>query len=320
MLKRPFIPARIPQRGEAPTKRMRMTKELLDAVTQYTNEQPGENPYVTAIEGLTILRSHGERHPSHVLIRPALCVVLQGAKWTMFGSTRFVYRAGQALLVSVAMPGVGRVTQATPREPFLGVVIELNAGVMRDVIEGLDDLPPPAGEPGRGVFVTDFNGPIEECALRLVRLLRTPKAISTLYPVIMRELCYWLLTGPYGGDVARLMLANSQTHRVAVATHELRRRFAQTVRVDELAEIAQMSPSAFHRQFKALTAMTPIQYQKRLRLLEARQMMAAEGRNVETAAFAVGYESASQFSREYSRMFGVPPHRHAVKLRALASA
>ncbi len=297
-----------------------MMKELLDAVTRYTNEQTGESVYVTAVEGLTILRSHGERQPSYVLLRPALCIVVQGAKWTMFGSTRLVYRAGQALLVSVAMPAVGRITQASPNEPFLGVVIELDPGVMREVIEGVDDLPPPAGEPGRGVFVTDFNGPIEECALRLVRLLGTPKAIPTLRPVIMRELCYWLLTGPYAGDVARLMLANSQTHRVVVATHELRRRFAETIRVEELAEIAQMSPSAFHRQFKALTSMTPIQYQKRLRLLEARQLMAADGRSVETAAFEVGYESPSQFSREYSRMFGVPPRRHAVELRALASA
>jgi len=297
-----------------------MTKELLDAVTRYANEQGGANHYVTAIEGVTILRSHGERQPSHVLIRPALCIVLQGAKWTMFGSTRFVYRAGQALLVSVDMPAVGRITQASPSEPFLGLVIELDPGVMRDVVEGIDDLPPPAGEPGRGVFVTDFNGPIEECAVRLVRLLRTPKAVPTLRPVIMRELCYWLLTGPYGGDVARVMLANSHTHRIVVATHELRQRFAETIRVEELAEIAQMSPSAFHRQFKALTSMTPIQYQKRLRLLEARHLMAADGRNVETVAFEVGYESPSQFSREYSRLFGVPPRRHAVELRALASA
>jgi AraC-like DNA-binding protein len=215
---------------------------------------------------------------------------------------------------------VGRVTEASPSEPFLGIVIELDAGVMREVIEGIDEVPPPTVEPGRGVFVTDFNGPIEECALRLVRLLRTPKAISTLHPLIMRELCYWLLNGPYGGDVARVMLANSQTHRVVAATHELRRRFAETVRVEELAGTAQMSASAFHRQFKALTSMTPIQFQKRLRLLEARQLMAAEGRNVETAAFEVGYESPSQFSRDYSRMFGVPPRRHAEVLRTLVSA
>jgi AraC-like DNA-binding protein len=297
-----------------------MTKELLEAVTRYTTEHMGQRAYVTPFEGLTILRSVGERQPSHVLIRPALCIVVQGAKWTTFGSRRYVYRAGQALLVSVEMPAVGRVTQASPSEPFLGVVIELDPGVMREVIEGLDDLPPPADERGRGVFVTDIDGPIEECALRLVRLLRTPKAIPTLRPVIMRELCYWLLTGPYGGDVARLMLTNSHAHRVVVATHELRRRFADTVRVEDLAAIAQMSPSAFHRQFKALTSMTPIQFQKRLRLLEARQLMAVGGRNVETAAFEVGYESPSQFSREYSRMFGVPPRRHAVELRALASA
>ena len=140
-----------------------------------------------------------------------------------------------------------------------------------------------------------------------------------LYPSIMREICYWLLTGPHGAEVARIALANSHAQRVISAIHALRDRFAESVRIEDLASIAQMSSSAFHREFKALTSMTPLQYQKQLRLLEARRLMVTDAANVETAAFQVGYESASQFSREYSRMFGAPPRRDLAASRATAA-
>ena len=176
----------------------------------------------------------------------------------------------------------------------------------------------------RGGFFFASSTPLQvgmliDCTLRTIRLLETPKAIPVLYPAIMREICYWLLTGPHGGEVMRMTLANSHAERVVKAIHTLRDRFAEPIRIDELASIAKMSPSAFHRQFKAITAMTPLQYQKQLRLLEARRLIVAEAANVETAAFQVGYESPSQFSREYSRMFGAPPRRDVAALRAMAS-
>jgi AraC-like DNA-binding protein len=217
------------------------------------------------------------------------------------------------------MPAFSRVVEATPTEPYLGVIIEFDRAVMRDVMEGLDTPPKPADNVGRGVFVTDFDGPLAECVLRMVRLLDTPKAIPMLAPMIMREICYWLLTGPHGGEVAKVVLANSHVQRVINAIHALRNQFTETVRIEDLAAIAQMSPSAFHRQFKALTSMTPLQYQKQLRLLEARHLMVTGAANTETAAFQVGYESPSQFSREYSRMFGAPPRRDMVALRAAAA-
>jgi transcriptional regulator GlxA family with amidase domain len=190
---------------------------------------------------------------------------------------------------------------------------------MREVAGGLDAPPAPGKDLGRGALVTDLNGQLIDCTLRTLRLLETPKAIPILYPAIMREICYWLLTGPHGGEVMRMTLANSHAQRVVRAIHTLRDRFAEPIRIDELASIARMSPSAFHRQFKAITAMTPLQYQKQLRLLEARRLIVTEAANVETAAFQVGYESPSQFSREYSRMFGAPPRRDVAALRALAS-
>lgn len=294
-----------------------MIDQLAHAMLRYTRRQAGGNPLQTQIDGLYILRSDHPKPPSHVLFRPALCIVAQGAKWATFGENRLEYRAGEALVVAVETPSIGRVTEASPGSPCLVLALELDLAIMRSVAQEMDAPPSPSGEIGRGVFVTNFQGPLADCALRLVRLLDTPKAIPTLYPIIMREICYWLLSGPHGGDVARLTLAGSPSHRVISAMHSLRARFAEPVRTVELASIAQMSPSAFHRHFKALTSLTPLQYQKQLRLLEARRLMISSAVNAQAASFQVGYESTSQFTREYTRMFGVSPKRDAKQMQSV---
>ncbi len=296
-----------------------MLDELVESVRRYTEAQVGESPFRTAIEGLTLLRSDHEKRPNHLIFKPALCIVVQGAKWAIFGDQRFDYRAGQALVVSVEMPALGTVAEASPSEPYLGVILEFDLAVMREVLDKLDTPPEAGSKVDRGVFVWDFDGPLADCALRMVRLLDTPRAIPVLYPAIMREICYWLLTGPHGGEVVKMTLANSHAHRVIRAIHTLRDRFAEPIRIEELALIARMSPSAFHRQFKAITSMTPLQYQKQLRLLEARRLMLSDAANVETAAFQVGYESPSQFSREYSRMFALSPGRDVASLKRTAA-
>ena len=293
-----------------------MSESLVEVVTRYTNARIGRSVFATAIKGLAILRSDRPKRPSHRIFKPALCVVVQGAKCTTFGNKRFDYRAGQALVVSLEIPSYGRVVEASPDKPYLSVVVEFDLPTMREVMEGLGDLARPKGEVGGGVFVTDFDGPAADCVLRMVRLLDTPRAIPVLYPSLMRELCYWLLTGPRGGDIARIVLANGHDQRVLAAIQTLRARFAEPVRIEELARGARMSPSAFHRQFKALTSLTPLQYQKRLRLLEARNLLIADAATAETVAFRIGYGSPSQFSREYARMFGAPPRRDMVHMRA----
>ena len=292
-----------------------MAETLLAAVTRYTEARIGKSPFITPIKGFIILRSDHPSRPSHRIFKPALCIVVQGAKWTTFGNKRFDYRVGQALVVSLEMPSYGRVVEATPGKPYLSIVIELDLTTMQEVLASLGELSPPGGEVGAGVFVTDFEGPMAECVLRMVHLLSTPGAIPALYPAAMRELCYWLLAGPRGGDIARIALAHGHDRQVLTAIQSLRERFAETVRIEELARIARMSPSAFHRQFKMFTSVTPLQYQKRLRLLEARNLMLAEAATAETVAFRVGYESASQFSREYARLFGAPPRRDVLRLR-----
>jgi len=296
-----------------------MADDLVQSVLRYTELQPGKSPFVTAIPGLTVLRSDHPKPLSHMILKPALCITLQGAKWTAFGERRFDYGAGQALVVGVEMPAVGQVTVASPAKPYLGLVVELDLGVMREVVESLDSAPVAVESVRHGVFVSDFEGPLADCAARAVRMLDTPQAIALLYPALMREICYWLLTGPHGGEVAKMALGSDRTLRLVGAIHALRDRYTHHFSIEELASIAQLSSSAFHRQFKALTAMTPLQYQKQLRLFEARRLLASGETNVETAAFRVGYESASQFNREYSRMFGASPRRDLVSLRCLAA-
>ena len=288
---------------------------LAQAIMRYTQRVGGQSPMQTAIDGMVIMRSDQPKAPSHLIFKPCMCIVAQGAKWASFNDHQLVYRAGQALVIGVETPSIGRVTQASPDAPCLVLAFELDLAILRSVAEGLDSPPRSGGECGRGVLVTDFAGPLADCALRLLGLLDTPRAISALYPGIMREICYWLLTGPHGGDIARLTLLNSPSRPVITALHHLRDHFEAAVRVEDLAAIARLSVSAFHRHFKALTAMTPLQYQKQLRLLEARRLMVSTGLNVETACFQVGYASPSQFSRDYSRMFGAPPRRDATAMR-----
>ncbi len=288
---------------------------LQQAAARYTKSQGGPGPFVTAIPGLTLLRSDHENRTNFHICKPALCIVVQGAKWTMFGETRFNYHAGQALVVSVELPAFSTIVAASPSEPYLGIIVEFDLAAMRETMDTLDVLPERTGGVERSVFVTDFHGPLADCVLRLLRLLDTPRAIPILSPAIMREMCYWLLSGPHGAEIVSMTVGKTHAKHVLGAIHALRNRFAEPIRMEELASIAQMSPSAFHRHFKAITSMTPLQYQKQLRLLEARRVMFADESNVGTTATQVGYESQSQFSREYSRMFGMPPRRDILALR-----
>ena len=296
-----------------------MTKSLIDAVERFTRSEVGPSPFVTAVEGLILLRSDHPKPPDHLIFKPALCIVVQGAKWVMFGDLRFDYRAGQAVVVSVEMPLYGRVAEASPDSPYLGVIIEFDLAILREVLEGLSS--PPEAISGRkpGLFVADLGEALTDCTLRMVRLIETPEAVPLLRPAILREISYWLLTGPHGGEIAAIALANTHTPGILRAIHTLRDRFTEPVRIEELARIARTSPSAFHRRFKAITSMTPLQYQKNLRLLEARRLLMIDETNVEEVALQVGYESPSQFSREYSRMFGAPPRRDIVGLRKLVA-
>jgi AraC-like DNA-binding protein len=285
--------------------------ELAQSLRQYTEGADGSNTFPTAIEGLSILRSDQANRPAHCLFKPALYMTLQGAKWATFGEKRYKFAAGQALMVAVDIPSRGTVTVASSKTPYLGLAIVLDFAIMQEVAEAIQMTLTASGKPkARGAFVLELNRQLVDCAQHAIGLLETPEAIPTLYPGIMREVCYWLLTGPGGNQVSQIMImANGHDQRIIRAIHTLRDKLNETIHVGDLALVANMSPATFHRQFKSVTGMTPLQYQKQLRLHEARRLMIFSNALVESAAFDVGYASVSQFSREYTRMFGTSPRR-----------
>jgi AraC-like DNA-binding protein len=214
-------------------------------------------------------------------------------------------------MVAVDIPSRGTVTVASSKTPYLGLAIVLDFAIMQEVAEAIQMALTVSGKPkARGAFVLELNRQLVDCAQHAIRLLETPEAIPTLYPGIMREVCYWLLAGPGGNQVRQIMImANGHDQRIIRAIHTLRDKLNETIHVGDLALVANMSPATFHRQFKSVTGMTPLQYQKQLRLHEARRLMIFSNAMVESAAFDVGYASVSQFSREYTRMFGTSPRR-----------
>ncbi len=291
-----------------------MSSALKSALKHYIEASGGgDGVFPTPIEGLALMRTSKEVLPHHLIYKPALCIAVQGSKQVSLGDRVFNYTEMQALVVGVELPAFGRVTQASATEPYLGMTVEFDVGVMREVMEQLDVPHQPKGEVGSAVFVEELTAPVVECLTRLVRMLATPMAIPVLHPSVMREICFWLLTGPHGAGFRELALPNGHMQRIADAIYILRRNFSRPIRTKELAAAARMSESSFHQHFRGLMSMTPLQYQKQLRLLEARRLMVAEGENVMQAALQVGYESASQFSREYARMFGTPPKRDTMK-------
>jgi AraC-like DNA-binding protein len=276
--------------------------------------------YETPIEGLALLRTSHATLPRigrHMIYRPALCIVAQGAKRLVLGNRVFDYGQMQALIIGLDTPAFGWVTTADPTEPYLGITLDLDPAAINDVMSALVTpiSPRETGQPG--LFVANIDDELAGSVGRLLQLLDNPTAIPVLRPSIVREIYYWLLTGPHGAEFARLAVPDGHARRIASAIRLLRGNFDKVVRIDELASAARMSPSSFHQHFKALTSMTPVQYQKQLRLLEARRLMQSDDLNVAAAAYQVGYESPSQFSREYARMFGTPPKRDALGLRGI---
>ena len=290
------------------------TRDLLDLkrkIYEYTDGIDDSAPIPTAIEGLRLLRSNEANKPGVCLFKPALYMTLQGAKWATFDEKRYRFAAGQGLMVAADVPARGTVMVASSTTPYLGLEIELNYSIMQEVAEEIGmTVVVSNNRKARGAFVFDLDSRLLDCARHALRLLESPEAIPTLYPGIMREMCYWLLKGSKGGRIRQIMVtANGHDQRIIQAIHTLRDRLSAAIHVADLADEANMSQATFHRQFKSVTGMTPLQYQKQLRLHEARRLMIFGHATVDAAASNVGYASVSQFSREYSRTFGASPRR-----------
>jgi AraC-like DNA-binding protein len=250
-----------------------------------------------------------------VLAQPALCIMAQGRKEVRLADEFFNYDPLNYLVVSVSMPLSGRVVNVSPEDPILAVRLDIDPTEITALIADAGPMGVPTRPTGRGLYVEQIDSSMLDAVLRLARLLDSPKDIAMLAPLIRREILYRLLRSPQGHRLYEIAIANSQSHRISQAIKWLNGNFEQPLRIDDLAKEVNLSVSTLHHRFKAMTAMSPLQYQKQLRLQEARRLMLAEGLEASAAGYRVGYESPSQFSREYSRLFGAPPLRDLARLR-----
>jgi AraC-like DNA-binding protein len=275
--------------------------------------------HTTAVPGLSLFRRTGPTEPITGMYQPSICLVAQGAKRVMLGDDTYVYDAQHYLITSVHLPTVVQIIEASPEKPYLGLRLTFNLGEIAQLMADSNLPPPRTQQSSRGMATGEVTVPLLGAFQRLVDLLAEPKDIPILAPVIQREIIYRLLVGDQGARLRQIASAGSQSHQIARAIDWLKGNFTLPVRVDDLAMQVNMSTSTFHHHFRAMTAMSPLQYQKTLRLNEARRLMLMERLDAATAAFQVGYESPSQFSREYSRHFGAPPLRDITNLREMTA-
>lgn|SRR6185437_1527604 len=277
--------------------------------------------HATAIPALTLHRRAAPTEPLHCIYHLGLGVVAQGGKQVIVGSESLRYRPGDSMLTTLDLPVVSHVTHATPREPFLGMMLRLDARTILQLAAEMHAPPRQRDAVYRTVSIETLGADLLDALLRLVKLLQQPDLVPHLAPLLQQEITVRLLTGPHGPHLRHIVTVGSPSQQIATAVAWLKQNFMEAFRVDDLADRAHMSPSTFRKHFRSITGVSPLQYQKQLRLQEARQLMLNENHDAGSAAGQVGYESPSQFSREYSRLFGAPPQRDVSRMRlAQASA
>jgi AraC-like DNA-binding protein len=287
-------------------------QELSARVARLT---PSDGSHQSALRSLMLTRGSAPTVCMPTVYQPCLAIVVQGRKRALLNDEVFHYDALNYLVVSVTLPAMGQVLEASPEHPYLSLRLNLDLEQIARLVLELGDRGPLPSTADRGLFVARLDEPLLDAVLRMVKLLDTPEDIAVLGPVVEREIYYRILRGELGSRLVDLAQSEGGNHRIVRAIEWLKQRYAAPLRIEELAEAVHMSPSALHHRFKAVTAMSPLQYQKQLRLHEARRMMFSDGLESATAAHRVGYESASQFSREYRRLFGAPPRAEIARLR-----
>jgi AraC-like DNA-binding protein len=271
--------------------------------------------HATPIEHVTLVRSSTVTMPMPNVYRPQLCLVAQGRKEVTLGDRVFRYAPGRYGVVTYDLPAIGRVVEATPDKPYLCLYLDFDPVMLGDLALRVPPLP---GAPSRpiGKTVSDAGAGLLDAALRLLRLLDDPAALPVLGPLAEQEILYRLLAGPDGARMRHITSGQGRVAQVGRAIAWIGQNFRERFSIERLAAEVGMSSSSLHEHFRAVTAMTPLQFQKQLRLQDARSLMLVQDIDATTAAFRVGYESASQFSREYRRHFGEPPARDIARLRA----
>jgi AraC-like DNA-binding protein len=282
-------------------------REMASIIARFATS---DGEYPTAIGSLFLSRRSSPTQPVHTAQWPCFALVVQGAKSLGLGPELYRYGVGDYLVVSIDLPVASRVTEARAEKPHLGLGMAIAPDRLKEVLDRLGPVRPAlAPDAMRGVAVNTAPADLLDASLRLLRLLDRPHDIAAMAPLVEQEVLYRLLSGPFGARLLQIAMAETPSNRIARAIAWLRRNFMLRLRIEALAEHAGMSVSSLHHHFKAVTAMTPMQYQKQLRLHEARRLMLTQDMDVGTAGYSVGYQSPSQFSREYSRLYGMPPLR-----------
>jgi AraC-like DNA-binding protein len=287
-------------------------RELAKLIEDFSKQ---DDVHPTLIPSLFIIRESIITEPISRVNEPSFCIILQGEKEVLLGEERFLYGPGHYIVVSVDLPVTGQVFKASTESPYLALKLEFTPSQILEVLNETDYQIGQDKNTKRAMFVSKVGPSLLDAVLRLARLLENPKHISILAPLYKKEIIYWILQGPHGEALEQMALEGSNASRIREVIDHIMNNFEKSFRIEALAKIANMSLSSLHRHFKEVTAMSPIQFQKQLRLQEARRLLLAESTDVAEVAFRVGYESQSQFSREYSRMFGFPPRLDLNRMR-----
>lgn len=277
---------------------------------------PGDGIHPSPIRGVKLIRSSTTTMPMPVLYEPSLCLIAQGRKRATVGATSYVYDPAKYLVASVDLPVMGSVIEATPSRPYLCLQLDLDMAELGELAIR-HPAPQAERETPAGISLSETTPQLLDAAVRLAALLDTPRDIEVVAPLTIREILYRLLMGPSGGMLHHIVQADSRLNQIARAIVWIRTHFREACRIEQAAEVAGMSRSGFHAHFKAITSMSPIEFRTQLRLQEARRLMLADAMDAASAGFHVGYQSPSQFSRDYGRLFGLPPARDAMRLRTL---
>ncbi|MET1080701.1 MAG: AraC family transcriptional regulator [Pseudomonas sp.] len=291
---------------------MTVLERLVELLGRHTGE---DGLHRCAIAGVGLVRMSTPTLAMPTVYEPTLCLVAQGSKRVMLGSTAYVYDAAKYLIASVDLPVMGAVIEASHAKPYLCLALDLDMAELSDLALRHRVREPDRGTPSAGLALNTTTAELLDAAVRLVGLLDRPDDIEALAPLVKREILYRLLTGAGNAIVRQMARADSRLSQIARAIAWLRGHYTEPCRIDEVADIAGMSRSTFHAHFKAVTAMSPLEFRTQLRLQEARRLLVAEAMDAAGAGFRVGYESPSQFSRDYARIFGLPPAKDACRLR-----
>jgi AraC-like DNA-binding protein len=277
---------------------------------------PEQSRIQTAVDGLALTRVDESGHPESCFYQPMIAVIVQGRKWAMIGNKEYSYGEGSCMVVGMDMPGVYHITKEQTGAPFLSMSIKLDKYIITQLLAEAPQLAEKSGNSPATVVVAEAADEILDAFLRLVKLLDKPTHIPILAPMIVREIHFHLLAGSLGDCLRMANTIGTQTNQIALSVSWLREHYRESLQVENLAKMVNMAPSTFHRHFQQVTTLSPMQFQKRLRLYEAERLMVLEGKNASTAALGVGYTSVSQFNREYKRLYGEPPRRDTARMAA----